>query len=236
MWPFTRKRYSLLESGLLKGSADRHCHILPGVDDGIRTMEEALDALSWYGLQGVSEVWLTPHIMEDIPNAIGALLERFRQLEEAYCGPVKLHLASENMLDSLFAERLASRDLLPLGTEGKNLLVETSYFNPPAGFDEMLGMIAEAGYEPVLAHPERYVYMEMADYRALAGAGIKLQLSLPSLCGSYGRAAQKKAHEILKAGLYSLCGSDLHRLAAFREAASAKVLDGETIKILEKLI
>ena len=236
MWPFTRKRYSLLETGLLKGATDWHCHILPGVDDGIRTIEEALEALSWYGEAGISEVWLTPHIMEDMPNETAALRDRFEDLKAAYNGSVKLSLASENMLDNLFVERLEAGDLLPVGHRGDTLLVETSYFNPPVEMHRLLEEISEKGFTPLLAHPERYVYMEMSEYRALCESGVRLQLNLPSLCGAYGRQAQKKAQDILREGLYSLCGSDLHRLAAFREAASLAALESDTLKLLEKLL
>ena len=67
MWPFKLYK-SLSDSGLLKNSIDYHSHILPGVDDGVRTMEDSLEILNNFEQQGVSELWLTPHIMEDIPN------------------------------------------------------------------------------------------------------------------------------------------------------------------------
>ena len=67
MWPF-RKKQTLEESGFFRGFTDWHCHILPGVDDGVLTMDESLQILAEYERLGVKEVWLTPHIMEDIPN------------------------------------------------------------------------------------------------------------------------------------------------------------------------
>ena len=78
MWPFTRKK-SLLEAGVLRDWTDWHCHILPGVDDGIPTLEDSLAALRWYEAQGVREVWLTPHVMEDIPNTPAQLQARFAE-------------------------------------------------------------------------------------------------------------------------------------------------------------
>ena len=167
--------------------------------------------LEEYGRRGVAEVWLTPHIMEDIPNTTAALRERFYELQAAYSGPVRLHLASENMLDSLFEERLERGDLLPLGPGGDHLLVETSYFSAPAGFHELLGRIRARGFHPVLAHPERYVYMEDGDYRRLREEGVKFQLNLPSLTGHYGPLARKKAERLRKAGWYEFEGTDLHR-------------------------
>ena len=70
---FIKRKQSLLESGVLKGLTDRHSHILFGVDDGLRTLEDSLAVLAYYEEIGISEVWCTPHIMEDVPNATEAL-------------------------------------------------------------------------------------------------------------------------------------------------------------------
>ena len=190
---------------------DCHSHLLPGVDDGVRTEEEALRILAAMERKGVERLWLTPHIMEDIPNTTADLRDRFRQVCDAYHGSIQLNLAAEYMLDNLFAERLAANDLLPL-TEGKRyLLVETSYFSAPMNLHALLEDIKKRGFYPLLAHPERYEYMTMADYHDLKSAGIAFQLNLPSLTGAYGRHVQKKAEKLLKQGYYDLYGSDTHR-------------------------
>lgn len=85
----------------MQGRTDWHSHILPGVDDGVQTVEEALQILAEYERLGIREVWLTPHIMEDIPNTTALLRERFIELQALYIGPIILHLAAENMLDNL---------------------------------------------------------------------------------------------------------------------------------------
>ena len=220
MWPFTRKK-SLLEAGVLRGWTDWHCHILPGVDDGIPTLEDSLAALRWYEAQGVAEVWLTPHVMEDIPNTPAQLQARFAELQAAYNGSITLHLAAEHMLDPLFEERLEAGELLPMG---EVLLVETSYFNPPLDLDGLLKAIRKKGFQPLLAHPERYVYMEHRDYARLQDElGVAFQLNLPSLAGAYGPEVRKKAERLLAEGRYCRTGSDLHRLAAFRHAIETKL-------------
>ena len=211
MFGFLRNR-TIGETGILHGMTDWHCHIMPGVDDGIRSMEDSLDALSRYELLGISEVWLTPHVMEDVPNATEALKNRFSELCDAYKGPLRL----------------------PLGTGGKHLLVETSYFNPPAGLVEILKSIKAAGYFPVLAHPERYMYMDMEDYSALTDSGVRLQLNLCSLAGMYGKEVQDKAFRLLKKGYFSIAGTDLHRLTQVELLTNIRCLPGNIFKNLSQ--
>lgn len=196
----------------LDGMIDWHCHILPGVDDGVKTMEESLSILNAYEAAGFSEVWLTPHIMEDLPNSTESLRQRFDELTELYHGPIKLHLAAENMIDQLFMDRLEAGDLLPIGNEGRTLLVETSYFSEPMRFFDKLESIKAKGFYPLLAHPERYNYMDsMSGYRRLQEMGVKFQVNLMSLSGYYGPIARDKAMKFLSEGMVDRFGTDLHR-------------------------
>lgn len=213
-WPFRRKVEGLREAGLMEGFTDWHSHVLPGVDDGIPDFEKALEVLTAYEKMGVKKVWLTPHIMEDFPNETAALRKRFAELLLEYDGNLELSLAAENMLDSLFEERLENNDFLPLGEDGQYLLVETSYFSPPMNFDELIDGIKSKGYYPVLAHPERYRYMSSDDYLKLKERGVLLQVNMMSLVGMYGESARKKAEWLLKKGMIDLAGSDIHRLSA----------------------
>ena len=78
-----RKRHSIDSSSLLKGGEDRHCHVLFGVDDGVKTLEEALNVLEYDENLGLTVVWCTPHVMEDIPNTTEVLRQRFAKLRQA---------------------------------------------------------------------------------------------------------------------------------------------------------
>ena len=237
MWPFTTHR-SILQSGILEGGTDWHCHILPGVDDGIRSMKDSLAVLDYYEQTGIKEVWLTPHIMEDCPNETAALKDRFDALKAAYQGPIVLHLAAENMIDALFASRLEAGDLLTIqpSPEAPSMLrVETSYYNPPMGFEATLKDISNRGYRPLLAHPERYVYMDTKDYERLKKAGVLFQLNLMSLAGMYGQTAARKAARLLQDGLYDYTGSDLHRLSPWQHAIKEKVLTGKQMAAIRTL-
>ena len=228
-----RKDTSLLESSVLKGCTDSHSHILAGVDDGIRTMQEALDVLALEEEAGVSEVWCTPHVMEDVPNTTAELKARFSELQSAYSGPIDLHLAAEYMLDNLFLERFRSHDLLTM--DDSTVLVETSTWNPPPGLYETLSDLLRTGYRPLLAHPERYRYMSWKDYEKLQQMGVRFQLNLPSVVGYYGETARKKAEMILKKGWYSKVGSDCHRLPVLKVQLERTVLNQERISLLKKL-
>lgn len=197
-------------SSLLTNFTDHHSHILPGVDDGVKKMETSLKVLERYEQLGIVEVWCTPHVMEDIPNTTAGLQARFAELCEAYQGPIKLHLAAEYMMDALFEERLEQDDLLKLGNEGNQVLVETSYFTPPMDMDAILRRIKQKGLYPMLAHPERYVYMNKERYKELKNNGIRFQLNLSSVAGAYGAEAKDKSNWILKQNFYNIVGSDLH--------------------------
>lgn len=194
----------------LKGFTDWHCHILPGVDDGVAGMDQALEILREYEAEGVEEVWFTPHVMEDIPNTVEMLRDRFREVSDLYSGTMKLHLGSENMLDSLFEERLENDDLLPIGHDGRYLLVETSCFNPPLRMEKTLKRIADRGYVPVMAHPERYAYMGKVEYRSLKKQGILLQVNVLSFSGYYGKEARDKARWLYQNNMCDFWGTDLH--------------------------
>ena len=256
MW-FWNKKYTIAASGILQGAVDHHSHILPGVDDGVETIDEALRILTAYEALGIKELWLTPHIMEDIPNSAEKLATRFEELKASYSGNIQLHLAAEYMIDNHLRKLLNAREgdktnklrhsqcegrwheqsevtegsktknncpscvrgaseaegdkiLLPIGTTGKHILVETSYYNSPMRMDDTLQQIKSLGYFPLLAHPERYMYLDNADYTKLHSQGVRFQLNLASLAGGYGKAVKKTAEWLLSNGLYSVVGSDLY--------------------------
>lgn len=232
MWLFKEKVASLDGSGLLSGLTDWHSHVLPGVDDGIKTMEESLEVLRHFESKGVDTLWLTPHIMEDYPNTTEKLRSRFEELQQAWTGKLKLRLASENMLDPLFEERLAAGDLLPIGDGADHLLIETSYFSAPMGFDGMIDSIMKAGYFPLLAHPERYTYMNEDDYKRLRERGVKMQLNYVSLVGGYGETSKKKSIWLLKNGYIDVIGSDVHRLKSNETLIAEKPSKKEHLDLL----
>lgn len=210
------KKISLKDSGVFTDFTDWHSHILPGVDDGIKTMEQSLAVLEEYERLGFKKVWLTPHIMEDFPNETEFLRGRFEELKSNWKGNLEIALAAENMLDNMFEERLQKNDFLPIGEDGSHLLVETSYYTPPYGMDDMLGDAMAKGYHLILAHPERYRYMDETDYKKYKEKGLKFQMNILSLTGAYGETARKKAEWLLGKDMIDLFGTDVHRLEAIK--------------------
>lgn len=231
LFDFIKCKQSLLDCGVLQGMTDRHCHILYGMDDGVRTLEESLAVLAYDEEVGIKEIWCTPHIMEDVPNTSAALQKRFDQLKAAYNGPIRLRLAAEYMLDELFLERFKAGDLLTM--EENMILVETSTWNPPSDMNVTLRKIQKAGYHPLLAHPERYRYLDDAGYERLYKMGIHFQLNVGSLVGYYGDTAMRKAHDLLAKGWYSEMGSDCHRLASIKEQYARATLTKDVVARLK---
>jgi tyrosine-protein phosphatase YwqE len=232
MW-FLSDKIKVVDSGLLEGFCDCHCHLVPDVDDGVKTVEDSLRILEKWNRLGVKEVWMTPHIMEDIPNKPEVLKDIFENVKASFLGDVKLHLASENMLDNLFLTRLNEGNLLPIGSNEKHLLVETSYYNPPMDMERFFEKIKEKGYTSILAHPERYQYMDMRDYQMWKSKGVLLQLNVPSLVGAYGPEVQWKAEKLLDKGMYDFCGSDTHSMRFVEYFLNSKIAKKTVKKVHE---
>lgn len=232
MWLLSDK-VTVRDSGLFERLCDYHSHLLPNVDDGVEKPEETLRILEQWGNLGVSDVWLTPHIMADIPNTADDLKQRFLTLTEMYHGTINLHLAAENMIDGLLLSRLTEGNLLPIGE--RHLLVETSYYNPPINMERVIDMIKEKGYTPILAHPERYQYMDADDYRKWKQKGVLFQLNYPSLVGAYGYESKKKAEWLLKKNLYDCGGTDTHSLESMEDFLES-IINKKTMKRIQSSI
>ena len=229
---FIKGQKTLIERGILSGAVDRHSHILFGVDDGVATPQESLAVLEFMESIGVTDIWCTPHIMEDLPNQSEALKARFGELQNLYSGSVKLHLAAEYMLDNLFEERMETGDLLVMDDDV--LLVETSTMAAPYDLTGILRRIMSSGYRPLLAHPERCRFLSEKEYTAIRSMGVMFQLNLGSLSGYYGNTVRKKAEWLLSQGMYDAFGSDCHRLESIRRQYEKKAITSKVAALLNK--
>ncbi len=225
---------SLTDVQFFNGFCDYHSHILPGVDDGVKCVDDAIEVLRWYEELGVTRVTLTPHIMEDFPrNNSDRLRSEFERFNESYDGSIELSLAAEYMIDSMFERHLDGGDLLTISDN--YLLVESSYIEPPLNFFGRLEAIMQRGYFVVLAHPERYSFLSSDDYRRLKEKGVLFQLNLLSLLGGYGREAAKRAKSLIDLSYYDLIGSDLHTLNFHRKHLTTTKLPKSLIAKLRDL-
>lgn len=209
--------------------ADMHSHLVPGIDDGAKTMEDSLGLVRNLSEMGFRTIITTPHTMIDFyPNTTQSITNGLLELQKAVKEqniPVTIKAASEYYIDEHFIKLL---DTEPLLTICKNeVLVEFSMlYEPPMLFDVIYKM-QQAGYKPIIAHPERYLFFhkEFHKYRALRDRGCLLQLNMLSICGYYGRNIKAIADELLSKNLYDYCGSDMHHdkhAAALRAMAGSK--------------
>lgn len=227
---------SALPVGFFEGACDMHSHLLPGVDDGFSTPEKTLEGLAFMERHGFKKLKLTPHFMKDYQQNTKTIIEeKYKALLQQLADSVKLELSlgGEYMLDSCFLDRFAE-GFLTLDKEGSLVLCETSYMMIDPMAKEMIYQIMLKGYQPVIAHPERYMYASMPLYQRWKQKDYLLQLNLLSLGGAYGKTAKAKAHELLKEGLYDYVGTDLHRVERVDELlASIRLSAKETDQLLQ---
>lgn len=204
-----------------------HNHVLPGVDDGARTMQDALQMMFFWAEMGYQKVIATPH-QNTYMNASEAELEdveaRLRsQLQEQEL-PIFLTTAAEYLIEPELRARLPA--LRSFGPR-RYVLLELGFWIPPLGWEALLFEIAQHGFTPVIAHPERYAFADRATLKAWYERGYLLQVNLLSLVRTYGREAQERAEYLLEKGWVHLAGSDLHhpgQISALRQALSHKLL------------
>ena len=196
---------------------DVHSHLLPGIDDGAETLNESLDMARAFADLGYQTLIVTPHVMSHrYPNESEQIRQSVQTLNralQAHGIDVEVRAAAEYYLDDDTMARVERGDILTLG-ENYLLFELPSGLRPPQLL-EQIHEIKVAGYQPVLAHPERYAYFhaDRAHYLRLKQAGVLFQLNAVSLGGFYGKAVKQAALHLVKQGLVDFVGSDAHRLA-----------------------
>lgn len=215
-------------SGLV---ADMHSHLIPGVDDGAKTMEDSIQLIEGLHALGYRKLVTTPHIMSDYyrntPEIILEGLERVREAVKEKGIDMQIDAAAEYYIDDGFVKKMEEGPLLTFGN--KYLLVEVSYMNPPDSIHSIIFQAQTQGYRVVLAHPERYPYWyrDMDQYRKFYDMGVTLQLNLNSLSGYYGPDARHIAEKLIEEGLIGALGTDMHHtrhLEALQRATREKLL------------
>jgi len=211
MFSIFKRKYPHQSTDLSGIVTDMHAHLLPGIDDG--SPDTATSSVLIKGLEdlGYRQFIVTPHIMWDIykntPATIDNALDHLRQ-SGSYNN---VRAAAEYFMDDHFTEQL-DRGIPLLAITGKKILVEFSFVAPPFDLKEQLFKMQIKGYEPVLAHPERYVYFagKKSIYDDFKSMGCLLQINLLSLSGYYGKVPCELAEWLITKNYVDLVGTDLH--------------------------
>ena len=218
---------------LLSGDyVDIHSHLLPGIDDGAKTITDTVRLIKALEKIGVSQFVTTPHISHYIwNNSPKAICDNHNETklllsENNIKKPFKA--AAEYFMDDWFEKHFKTEQLLPL--KDNFVLVEMSYMNAPIQLYKILFDLQVAGYVPVLAHPERYLFYHknFNEYERLKKAGCLFQLNLLAVAGYYGEEIVKVSEQLLKKGMYDFVGTDVHHdnhIAAFEQRIKVNAID-----------
>lgn len=215
MLSFFRKNKNSITTLFPDNYVDIHSHLLPNIDDGSKSFEESVALIKRLSNYGIKNFVITPHIMDGVwnntPRNINQKLFEFTnylKTQEIY--DINIRAAAEYMIDANFEILLSKKELLTIND--KYLLIELSYFNPPINLKEILFKIQIAGYQPILAHPERYTFYHSnyKEFFKLKERGCLFQLNLLSLSQHYGSKTTKIAEQLLKDNLIDFTGTDTH--------------------------
>ncbi len=217
---------------------DMHCHLIPKVDDGSKCEEESIECLNTLRAVGYNKVIITPHFQTPrFENKEEDIKQRFANLKfQAAEAGVMIDMAGvggEYRIDSGFQRRLEEPKFLMVGD--KYVLVEFSLHQQMMGVDEMIFDMQMKGYEVILAHPERYPYMNVQGVRMerLKDQGVYFQINVLSLGGFYGEEAKHKAYDMLERGWVEFMGTDMHN-TMYAQALCALTHDRKVAKVLAK--
>lgn len=212
---FSSKKEINIESFDILG-VDLHSHLIADIDDGVKTIDEAIEIILRMKALGYKKIITTPHIMrggyDNTPEIILSGKEDLINELQKRNIDFPIEVASEYYLDETFLRLIKEeKEIL---TFGENyLLFEMSYMTKPTFMETAFFEMNIAGYKPVMAHPERYPYLldnDLENYKKIKEAGILLQLNMFSLVGFYGKPAQKTAELLIDAGLIDFVGTDIH--------------------------
>jgi protein-tyrosine phosphatase len=194
---------------------DIHSHLIPGIDDGVKTIEESINLIKEFKHLGFNRIITSPHIMTDGYNNSSSDILKGRDIvldaikrEDI---DISFDAIAEYYLDETIFQKIIDRDLLTVGDNF--VLVELSYYNKSHSVNKYFFELRSAGYKVILAHPERYPYFHSEDldsYHEMADSGIFLQLNLSSITGVYGKNVVRISEKLIDAGLIKFVGTDLH--------------------------
>ncbi len=211
MFSIFKKKYPSVPADFSGLKTDMHSHLLPGIDDGSPDLDTSLYLKKGLEDLGYSQFIATPHIMWDMYKNTPATIDTALKSLQQNNSHTNIRHAAEYYMDEHFDE-LVNNETPLLTITGKKVLVEFSFVAPPLDLKEQLFKLQIKGYEPVLAHPERYVYFasNKSVYEEFRSMGCFFQLNLLSVCGYYGKTAQELANWLIAKNYVDFLGTDLH--------------------------
>lgn len=219
---FFKKKEIPLHEFFPEGFVDIHSHLLPGIDDGAKDLENSIQLIQKMASYGIKNFITTPHVLGDLyPNTPNIIKTKLKEIQvgliKRNLNDISITAAAEYMMDEQFSALLEdNQELLTL--KDNFVLVEMSYFSPPINLFDILFQLQLKGYKPVLAHPERYnsYHNNFEIYYKLKKAGCLFQLNLLSLTEQYGKGVTKTAEKLLKENVYDFVGTDTHHMNHLR--------------------
>ncbi|MEA3370954.1 MAG: CpsB/CapC family capsule biosynthesis tyrosine phosphatase [Campylobacterota bacterium] len=205
--------YALSRRYPLKHTVDLHSHLIPNIDDGLQSLEESIAIINQLKVIGFKKIITTPHIMSHrFPNTKETINAGYQLVKKELIKrniEIEIEYAAEYYYDTYFMGNIEKKELLTFGDN--YVLFELSYASKPFMLEETVAKMIDAGYKPILAHPERYSYYSSdADYRRLKAMGLYLQININSTQGFYGKKVKKSVDKIVNLGIVDFVGSDLH--------------------------
>lgn len=194
---------------------DIHSHLIPNIDDGAQSMEQSVNMIKELKSLGFKKVITTPHIHPRYPNTSEIIMTGLQGLQEELRQKeieMEVEAAAEYFVDEAFYSKVTNNETI-LSFGDRYVLVESSFLNKPVFFESVMFDLQSKGYRPVLAHPERYQFLEgsVGWLEELKSIGVLLQVTLGSIGGYYGAAPHEMGNRLLQKDMVDFLGSDLHR-------------------------
>lgn len=198
-------------------AVDFHSHLIPAIDDGVKTTEEAVAVIEQLIHLGFKKIITTPHVVTDGYNNANETILRGRDMvREALVQKnisIPFEASAEYYIDETLLPKIKAKSLLPLF---KNyVLVELSYVHPPLSLTTFIYELKTSGYQVILAHPERYPFYyrkDLSAFEEVRDLGVYFQMNLGSLCGVYGKGARQAAEMLVDADMIDFVATDIHNM------------------------
>lgn len=228
---FGRNQFELPDFSVFK--TDMHSHLIPGIDDGSRSLDESIELIRGLRELGFEKIITTPHIMaggyDNNPEIILSGLEKVKARLKQEGINMEFEAAAEYYMDENFEQLIEEGNLLTFGNN--YVLFELSYLTEQQSFNEIVFKLNSKGYNPILAHPERYPYYYSKNgskFQDIHDRGVFFQINLMSLSGKYGPQARDAAKQLIDMDLVKFVGTDLHNpghLSELRRVLKEKSLE-----------